>query len=121
VEDLEEEDEDVPPLPYQQLTWLQFRFRCPKPTRLLAMIAQLPQLEILDMLYAKLEFSQADAVKSIQLPKLRLVKLTGAQPWVPERKISRTDPQYLPTQAVQHRCGCSGQPHTLSGCWSHRG
>jgi hypothetical protein len=71
---------EVLPLPFQQLTELHiWRAKLPWPL-ILAMIADLPQLEILNVVNSiDIGLSAADAVPLSRLPKLRVIDLSGSQ------------------------------------------
>jgi hypothetical protein len=87
------------PLPFQQLTSLNLRGASLAWSDTLAMIAGLPQLEVLSVLWAEaLELSSADAVPLSQLPMLRLVNLQ------PYSHLWRDDRGMHPVQGHGQRC-----------------
>ena len=108
------------PLPIQQLTRLHLKGANLPCSDILALIAGLPQLAVLEVIYAMaLELSAANAVPLSQLPTLRfgqLVQLAICGTTIFTCTLSRTEtsPVSCPAGWFSTCCFCSGRCHTLN-------
>lgn len=102
------DEQELQPLPYQQLTHLQLYSGPFSASNVQGMISGLLQLEILEVTDAEEAFDllDFDAVALAKLPKLRLVNLAGSVLWdggpaeQPVQGDAKRD--YLPLPVVHH-------------------
>lgn len=94
------------PLPFQQLTRLQLRGSSYRVAEVLTMISELAELEILEVLETVRAFMLLafDAAALSELPKLRLVNLSGSLLWEDQhysRVTGDAKREYLPLPVVR--------------------